>query len=250
MNPNPTPILTCQDTVKWSEILKPQNMGLFWFLTCLGETVSNLAAAKYGTISNFVVTWDLNFWVDETVSNFATAKYWTVSNFNLTCQNGLKFCICKIWDRFKFCHNMAKRSQIMWLQNMGPFQIVSWCAWIGLKFCSCKIRNHFIFDVTWWYSPIFCRCKIYRPIMCKTVCYYFMTNYFQRNFTLAIWLQNDLKFLSCKIRLSDLYTKVCQWGMIIFSYKGINTWAICDNNTKEKIKKIWKRHLTLNLVLK
>ncbi len=135
----------CHDIAKQSQILWLQNMGLFWFLTCLGETVSNLAAAKYGTISNFVVTWDLNFWVDETVSNFATAKYWTVSNFNLTCQNGLKFCICKIWDRFKFCHNMAKRSQIMWLQNMGPFQIVSWCAWIGLKFCSCKIRNHFHF---------------------------------------------------------------------------------------------------------
>ncbi len=78
--------------VKRSQILRLRNMGPFQILNWHVKTVSNFAAAKYGT-------------------------WW----------NGLKFCSCKIWDRFNFCPEMVKRSQNLRLLNMvrfrGPFQI-------------------------------------------------------------------------------------------------------------------------------
>ncbi len=84
------------DMAKWSQIMQLQNMGPFQTLSWHGKTVSNFAAAKYGTVSNFVMTW----------------------------RNGLKFCGCKIWDRFKFCHDMAKPSQIFGCK-----------IWVRFKFC-------------------------------------------------------------------------------------------------------------------
>ena len=57
-----------------------------------GETVSNFAAEKYGTVSNVVVTSDLIFYLVEQSHILQLQKYGTVSNFDLTCQNSLKFC--------------------------------------------------------------------------------------------------------------------------------------------------------------
>ncbi len=81
----------------------------------------------------------------KTVSNFAAAKYGTISIFVLTCQNSLKFCGCKIWDHFNFCRDMAKQFQFLQLQNMWPFQFLSWCAQKSLKFCSRKLWDRFDF---------------------------------------------------------------------------------------------------------
>ncbi len=153
--------------VKRSQILWLQNMGPFQYLTWHGETVSNFAAAKYGTVSNFVVTWDLIFdmakrsqilwlqnmgpfqilnWHVKKVSNFAAAKYGTVSIFVLTWWNSLKFCSCKIWDCFNFCC----RTVLIFL------------SWHGVKFCRLsKYGTISIFVLTWWNSPKFCSRKIW-----------------------------------------------------------------------------------------
>ncbi len=122
---------------KRSHILQPQNMGPFQFLSWHGKMVSKFSTMKYGTVSNFVLIWKngLKFWsckiwdhfnfcpdVQKTVSNSAATKYWTVLMFDLMWWNGLRFCGCEIWDCFNFCPGMAKRSQILQQQNMGPFQ--------------------------------------------------------------------------------------------------------------------------------
>ncbi len=102
--------------------------------------------------------------VRKTLSNFAAAKYGTISIFVMTLQNNLKICSWEIWDCFNFYpdiakwfqisllqnmgpfgHDTAKQSQILWLQNMGPFQFLSLSAQNGLKFCSWKIWDHFNF---------------------------------------------------------------------------------------------------------
>ncbi len=139
----------CRDMVKRSRILQLQNMEPFQFLSWHGKMVSNFVAAKYETVS--ILSW--------------------------CAKNSLKFCSCKIWDRFNFWPGVVRQSQISQPQNIGLFQLSSWHgkmvsnfatkwsqisllqnlrpfwflmgkiwflsshAWKGLKFCGCKIQG-------------------------------------------------------------------------------------------------------------
>ncbi len=171
----------------------------FQFLSWHWETVSNFTAAKYGTVSIFVLTWrnGLKFCCYKiwdrfvfaaakygTVSifvltwknglKFCTHKIWdnfdfcpdmaTLSNFVLMWRNGLKFCGCKIWDRFDFCPDMAKKSQILQLQNMRPFQIMLWHDKTVSNFAAEKYGTVLIFVVTWQNGLKFCSHQIWDRI--------------------------------------------------------------------------------------
>ncbi len=180
----------CPDMVKRSQILRLQNMGPFRFLSLHGETVSNFAAAKYGTVSIFVLTWQNSL-------KFSSCKIWDC--FNFCCGTVLIFCpdmVSNFADCFNFCLDTAKRSQILQPQNMGPFQFLSWhgetvpnfaatkygtvsifvfnmgqfqfLTWRfkilqlwTLTFAATKYGTVSIFVVTWRNSPKFCSRKIW-----------------------------------------------------------------------------------------
>ncbi len=123
-------------------------------------------------------------WHVKTVSNFATTRIETVltcqvSNLSwhvfwfLTWWNGLKICLCKIWENFKFCSrfnfcpDMVKRSQILWLRYMGPFQIYQdmcfdfWHGETVSNFAAAKYGTVSNFVMTWRNGLKFCGCKIW-----------------------------------------------------------------------------------------
>ncbi len=153
--------------------------------------------------------WDrFDFWLN--ISNFVAAKYGTVFNLSrhvfwfLTWRNGLKFSSCKIWDRFKLCPNMAKRSQILQPQNMGPCQYLTWHGETVSNFAAAKYGTVPNFEMTCWNGLKFSAANygivsIDNLQMQNIMSYhvqnrYFMINNFYRNFTLAIWLHNGLMF--------------------------------------------------------
>ncbi len=171
----------CPDVAKRSRILRLRNMGPFQFLSWHGKTVSNFAAAKYETISIFVVTWQNGF-------KFCSCKIWNHFNFCLL-QNGLKFHGCKIWDRFNFCHDVTKRSQILQLQNIGLFQFLLWRGETVSNFAAANYGTISIFDMTCWNSLKFCNCEILDR-------FNFWPDVVKRSWILWLWNMGPFQFLS------------------------------------------------------